>query len=203
MSKATSLSIVARKELNADQQAELSVANKPLLQQYGFPEDLGQNLPQVISAAKSMLEGLGVSGITWPENPTPDDLLELSEQLKNLLGPALVAQLEEEGRIQDSLTRMEDRPFHVAVGSVTAKAKKRLSNTLRDAEHIMLFVINNSEIDLLQVDRAQEEIIRRDKPRHRLSELGLADRCFSADSLTDVVETVREIIRDLRISADS
>lgn len=98
---------------------------------------------------------------------------------------------------------MEDRPFHVAMGSATAKAKKRLSNTLRDAEHIMLFVNNNSEIDLLQVDRVQEEIIRRDKPRHRLSELGLADRCFSADSLTDVVETVREMIRDLRISASS
>lgn len=197
MAKATSFSIMARRETTAEQAAKLSEAGKPALQQYGFPENFAQNMPQVLSAAKAMLEGLGVHGLEWPENPTPDDLLKLSEQIKGVLGPALVAQLEEQDRIQDSSTKSEDRPYQVAIGEATDKAAKRLSNTLRDTEHIMLFVNHRDQIDLLQVDKVQEEIIRRQKPKHRLAELGLSDRCFSADSLLAIVDKVRELTRSL------
>jgi len=197
MAKAASFSIMARRETSAEQTAKLLEAGKPALQQYGFPEDFEQNMPQVLSAAKTMLEGLGVQGLDWPENPTPDDLLKLSERIKGVLGPSLVAQLEEQDRIQDSSTKTEDRPYQVAVGAATDKAAKRLSNTLRDTEHIMLLVNHRDEIDLLQVDKVQEEIIRRQKPKHRLAELGLSDRCFSADSLLAVVDKVRELIRSL------
>jgi len=144
-----------------------------------------------------MLEGLGVHGLDWPENPTPDDLLKLSEQIKGVLGPALVAQLEEQDRIQDSSTKSEDRPYQVAIGEATDKAAKRLSNTLRDTEHIMMFANHRDQIDLLQVDKVQEEIIRLRKPKHRLAELGLSDRCFSADSLLAIVDKVRELTRSL------
>jgi len=192
MAKATSFSIMARRKTSAEQTAKLLDAGKPALQQYGFPEDLEQNMPQVMSAAKAMLEGLGLQGLDWPENPTTDDLLKLSGQVKSVLGPSLVAQVEEQYRIEDSSTRTDDRPYQVAVGAATDKAAKRLSNTLRDTEHIMLFVNHRDEIDLLQVDKVQEEMIRQ-KPKHRLAELGLSDRCFSADSLLAVLDKVREL----------
>ena len=107
-----------------------------------------------------MLEQFGVQGIDWPENPTPGNLLNLSNQIKNFLGVDLVAKLEEENRIQDSSTITEDRPYQVAVGMASDKTKKRLSNTLRDTEHIMTFVNHRNEIDLLQVDNVHEKIIR-------------------------------------------
>jgi hypothetical protein len=198
MARATSFSIMARRKTSAEQTAKLLEAGRPALQQQGFPDDFEQNLPQVLSAAKAMLEGLGVQGLDWPENPTPRDLLELSHQIKGVLGPSLVAQLEEQDRIQDSAIRTEDRPYQVAVGGATDKVTKRLSNTLRDTEHIMLFVNHRDEIDLLQVDKAQEEIIRRQKPKHRVAELGLSDRCFSADSLLAVVDKVREYTLSVR-----
>lgn len=195
MARAASFSIMARRRTSAEQTAKLLEAGKPALHQFGFPEDFEQNLPQFLSAAKAMLEGLGVQGLDWPENPMPDDLLELSQQIKGILGSSLVAQVEEQYRIEDSSTRTEDRPYQVALGTASVKAAKRLSNTLRDTEHIMLFVNHRDEIDLLQVDKVQEEIIRRQKPKHRLAELGLSDRCFSADSLLAVVDRVREFSR--------
>jgi hypothetical protein len=84
------------------------------------------------------------------------------------LGSSVVAQLEEQGRIQDCSTKTEDRPYQVATGEATDKTAKRLSNTLRDIEHIMLFMNHRGEIDLLQVDKVQEVIIKRQKPKHRL-----------------------------------
>lgn len=193
MARAASFSIMARRKMTAEQTAKLLEAGKPELQQHGFPDNFEQDLPQVLSAAKAMLEGLGVQGLDWPKNPRPVDLLELSQQIKDVLGPSLVAQLEDQDRIQDSATRTEDRPYQVAVGGATDKAAKRLSNTLRDTEHMVLFVNHCGEIDLLHVDKVQEEIIRRQKPKHRVAELGLSDRCFSADSLLAVVDKVREL----------
>jgi hypothetical protein len=197
MAKATSFSIMARRETTAERAAKLSEAGKPALQQYGFPENFEKNIPEVLSAAKMMLEGLGVDGLDWPENPTPDDLLKLSQQIRGVLGPDLVAQLEEQHRIEDSTTKSEDRPYQVAIGDATDRVAKRLSNTLRDTEHIMLFVNHRDQIDLLQVDKVQEEIVRRQKPKHRLVDLGLSDRCFSADSLLATVDRVRELARTL------
>lgn len=192
MAKAISFAIMARRETSAEQTAKLSEAGKPALQQFGFPEDFGRNMPQLLSAAKAMLEGLGVQGLDWPENPTPNDLLELSQQIKGTLGSSLVAQLEEQHRIEDSSTRTEDRPYQLALGVASDKAAKRLSNTLRDTEHMMQFVNHQYEIDLLQVDKVQEEMIKQEKPKHRLAALGLSDRCFSGDSLLAVVAKVRE-----------
>ena len=192
MAEATSFSIMARRETSEEQTAKLAEAGKPLLQQYGFPEDFEKNIPQVLAAAKIMLRQFGVQGIDWPENPTPDNLLNVSNEIKNLLDADLVAKLEEESRIQDSSTKTEDRPYQVAAGIATDKTKKKLSNTLRDTEHIMMFINHRGEIDLLQVDNAHEEIIKRSKPKHRLVELGLADRCFSADSLLETVDQVRK-----------
>jgi hypothetical protein len=193
MTKAASHSIMADRETDPEQTAKLLEAGKPILRESGFPDDFERNMPQALSAAKAMLEGFGLRGLDWPDEPTPENLLNLSEQIKNQLGPSLVAQLEEERRIQDSSTKTEDRPYQVAAGIATDKTNKRLSNTLRDIEHIMLFVNWRDVIDLLQVDNVQEKIIRRQNPTHPLAELGLLDRCFSADSLPAVVEKVCEL----------
>ena len=75
-----------------------------------------------------------------------------------------------------------------------ATSAKRLSNTLRDTEHMMFFVRHQNEIDLLQVDKAQHAIINRASPRHRLAELGLAHRCFSADTPLTATTKVRDLM---------
>jgi hypothetical protein len=112
---------------------------------------------------------------------------------KTILGPNLVEQLREDGRIKDSTTSSEDRPFKVAAGKATDKEKKGLSNTLRDTDRMADFVSHADQIDLLQVDQAQEAIIRASKPPHRLAELGWAERCFSIYSLSDAVDKLRRL----------
>jgi len=192
--EATSFSIMARRKSSDEQSEKLLEAGKPLLKQAGFPEDVGQDISQTLAASKAFLEMFGIKDLEWPQNPTPDDLLKLSEQIIGRLDPTLVARIEEKNRIQDSSTITEDRPFRVAVGNASDKTKKRLGNTLRDTEHIMEFINHSEEIDLLQVDSVHEEIIKRAKPIHRLAELGLANRCFSAGSLSEVIEKIRAII---------
>src|SRR5688572_29077616 len=87
MTLATSNSIMARREMNPEQQAELLKANRPVLEQLGFPEDLHQdNLAEVMSAAKGIFDlASGILGrshdVEWPGNPTPADLLTLSERI--------------------------------------------------------------------------------------------------------------------------
>jgi hypothetical protein len=191
--EATSFSIMARRKSSAEQLEKLSEAGKPILKQAGFPEDVGQDISQTLVAAKAFLEMFGIRDLDWPESPTPDDLRKLSEQIIDKLDPTLVSQIEEKNRIQDSSTVTEDRPYQVAAGSASDKTKKRLGNTLRDTEHIITFINHGDEIDLLQVDGVHEEIIKRAKPIHRLAELGLAARCFSADSLITVVDKLTKL----------
>jgi len=192
---ATSNSIVARRDMTPEKIAEYLKASHPLLQKYGFPEDFQKDIAQVISATKGILDSLGMSDqIEWPENPTAADCLDLSEQIKGILDPSEIAILEEHHRIQDSSTQSENRPYQVAIGTASAKSAKSLSNTLRDTEHIILFVQHQNEIDLLQVDKPHHAIINRAQPKHRLAELGLAHRCFCADSLSEAVAKVRHLI---------
>jgi hypothetical protein len=199
MTLATSNSIMARREMTPEQQTELLKANRPVLEQLGFPEDLNQdNLAEVMSAAKGIIDlASGILGcshdVEWPGNPTPADLLTLSERIKGVLDPSDVAYVEEQNRIQDSSTRSEDRPYQVAIGAANPKSAKRLSNTLRDTEHMMFFVQHQNEIDLLQVDKAQHAIINQLSPKHRLAELGLSRRCFCADSLLETVVKLSEL----------
>lgn len=191
MTVATSNSIMARREMNPEQQAKLLKANRPVLDQFGFPEDFQKDQAQVVSAAKGILDMFGLADrIRWPENATPADLLDLSEQIMGILDPSDVAFMKEHNRIQDSTTLTEDRPYQVAIGAAHPTSAKRLSNTLRDTEHMMFFVRHQNEIDLLQVDKAQHANIDRRSPRHRLAELGLAHRCFSADTLSDTAAKV-------------
>jgi hypothetical protein len=195
MTEATSYSIMTRREMSAEQQAEFMKASRSVLAQLGFPEDLEKDKAKTISAAKGILNMIGIADlIPWPENPTPDDMLKLSEQIMDILDPSAIAFVEEHDRIQDSSTYSEDRPYQVATGAATSKNAKRLSNTLRDTEHMMFFVQHQNEIDLLQVDRAQHAMINRSSPSHRLAELGLSHRCFCAESLINTIKKVRQLM---------
>jgi len=195
MARATSYSILARRDLNAAQEITLKEQVVPELAHFGFPKNFEDNKTQVLSAARNMLESFGITGLDWPKAPTPENLWSLHEQLMSMLGESVINDLREQHRIEDSITKSEDRPFQVATGAASNKSKKGLSNTLRDSEHMMAFIKNRSEIDVLQVDTAQERLIRRITPIHRIAELGLADRCFAADSLQAVVDKVR-ILRE-------
>lgn len=195
ITEATSYSIMTRREMSAEHQAELLKASRSVLDQLGFPEDLEKDKEQTISAAKGILNMIGMADlIQWPENPTPDEVSAVSEQIIGILDPSAIAFIEEHNRIQDSSTYSEDRPYQVATGAANPKNAKRLSNTLRDTEHMMFFVQHQNEIDLLQVDRAQHSIINRSSPKHRLAELGLSRRCFCADSLMDTIVKVRQLM---------
>jgi hypothetical protein len=187
---AESLSMTARKETTDEETAELLEGAKPYLQDMGFPQDFGQN---PAGAAATLLSMLNIEGVVWPENPTEQDYERISKQLFGILGPDLVEQLREDGRIKDSTTSSENRPFKVAAGKATEKEKKGLSNTLRDTDRMADFVSHADRIDFLQVDQAQEAIIRDSKPSHRLAELGLAERCFSINSLSDAVDKLRRL----------
>jgi hypothetical protein len=188
---AESLSMMARRETTEEETAELLEGAKPYLRELGLPDDFGQDMTQTMAAFGAMFS---IEGIEWPENPTPEDCKKISEQLFAILGPDLLEQLREDDSIKDSTTKSEDRPFKVAAGKATDKEKKGLSNTLRDTDRMMDFVKHADEIDFLQVDQAQMAIIRDAKPPHRLSELGLAERCFSTSSLADAVNKVQELI---------
>jgi len=193
MTRATSYSILAKRDLNSEQKAMLAKQVVPELARFGFPKDFERDKDEALTAARNMLQAFGIEGIEWPESATPESLFTVYEQLMSFLGDSVVAELHEQSRVQDSITTSEDRPYQVATRTASDKTKKRLSNTLRDSEHMMMFIKHRSEIDALQVDVAQETLIRRVKPRHRVAELGLADRCFAADSLANVVDKVRSL----------
>jgi hypothetical protein len=187
---AESLSMMARRETTDEETAELIEGAKPYLRDIGFPEDFGQD-PGL--AATTLLAMFNIEGVEWPKNPTREDCERISAQIFGILGTDIVEQLREDDQIKDSTTRSEDRPFKVAAGKATDKEKKGLSNTLRDTDRMMDFVSHVDQIDFLQVDHAQQAIISDSKPSHRLAELGLAERCFSINSLSDAVEKLRKL----------
>jgi len=188
---AESLSMMARKAATGEETAELLEGAQPYLQELGFPEDFGKD---PMRAAATLLSMFNIEGVEWPENPTPEDCERISEQLFGILGPDLVEQLREGRRIKDSTTKSEDRPYKVAAGKATDKEKKGLSNTLRDTDRMIDFVNHADQIDFLQVDQAQEALIKASTPPHRLAELGLAERCFSIGSISDAVSKVRALM---------
>ena len=71
----------------------------------------------------------------------------------------------------------------------------RSGPTVRGSEHLGHFLAHRNRIDFLQVDRAQWSELRERSPRHRLAELGLANRCFTAGSLAEVVAAVRRRVQ--------
>lgn len=182
-------------ELTSEQEAELKEAVEQALQRPAFstehhePDDEDF---QMMSFRKEIVDKLrGELNMDWPENPTLGDLLSMSKQL---MDPSVIARAAQQIQIPDGPFEFGDGPYKLMMGSNRYVGPEGPSYEPGDNEHIRLFIQHQDEIDLLQVDLRDQAIIVTAEPKHRLAELGLAERCFSADSLTDTVGKVRELI---------
>jgi hypothetical protein len=203
LTKAHSHSIVARRianeGLDANRLSELEKSMEPFLKENGFslkPEDKEENLKsaqvfteKMINFLKEVIPNPPFSG----ELKFSDDPTENSKMLFGLLNPKDIEAIREENRLHDSVTYSEDRPYKVASGIADDNTETNLGNTLRDTERMKTFILHKDEIDLLQVDKAQMNIITAKSSKHRIADLGLSNRCFSAHSLSEVIETIRRI----------
>lgn len=121
---------------------------------------------------------------------TAENLTDLAKKLKDILGDPVVAKLEQEVQLVNSVLALDDRPMNVATGQSSPIELKKLGNSMRDAIHMRSFVSNTDQIDLLQVDSKQLSLIKRNKPEHFIRKQGLSNRCFSTPDLESTVKYV-------------
>jgi len=182
-------------ELTSEQEAELKEAVERALQQPAFskePQHSDDEAFQVMSLTKQLVDKLGTElNMDWPENPSLGDLLSMSKQL---MDPSVIARAAEQISLPDAPFEFGDGPYKLVMGSNRYVGPEGPSYEPGDNEHIVLFIQHQDEIDLLQVDQPLQAIIDTAEPKHHLARLGLSERCFSADSLTDTVGKVRELI---------
>lgn len=203
MTEASSHSIIARRmvtgRVSPEKMTEIGNSTRPLLDELGVslrPEDKEASLKSVQEFAERMINNLRnvvpegtISGeLKWSGDPMED-----RKMLLGLLNPKHLEAAQESDRLNDSVTHSEGRPYQVAAGIANTSTKRNLAHTLRDSEHMKTFILHKEEIDLLQVDRAQLNLIKRSSPIHRLVELGLSERCFTASSLNDLLQVVRKM----------
>ncbi len=198
--EANSHSIVAHRlangRLSLNQFNELNKAMTPFLDSIGFspkPEDSEENLhvlQDFIERLGNILpEDVGLKGFTLS-----DDLSNDSKRLLDLLDPSVLEEAKESNLLNESTTNSEDRPYQVAAGRAARGIRRRLAHTLRDSQHMKTFVLHNKEIDLLQVERAQFNLINTTNPPHRLVELGLSNRCFTAATIEESVQIIEATV---------
>jgi len=197
LTEADSAAIMARKSLNKERSEEVLRVAKESLKEHGFPDDMQGELRQTIEALKNLIpqDLIPLEGITWPENPTEEDLKELSNQLLSLIDPSALARSQQEDKIKYLATRTDNRPFRVFTGAAKDLESRKLGNTLRDVTRISDFITHKDTIDFLQVDHGQMKLILSPNPTHRPLELELARCCFYARSLFDTVRQLRYLHR--------
>jgi hypothetical protein len=182
-------------ELTSEQEAELKEAVEQALQQPAFSKESQHSDDeafQVMSLTKELVDKLqGELKMDWPVNPTFGDLLSMSKQL---MDPSVIARAAEHIQIPDGPFEFGDGPYKLVMGSNRFVGPEESSYEPGDNQHILLFIQHQDEIDSLQVDQRDKAIIETAEPKHHLAKLGLAERCFSADSLADTVEKVRGLI---------
>lgn len=203
MTEASSHSIIARRiasgRVSPEKMTELEKSMQPFLDGLGVslkPEEQEASLKSVREFAERMMNSLRnvspegtISGeLKWSGDPIEDQ-----KMLLGLLNPKHLEAAQESDRLNDSVTNSEDRPYKVAAGIADSSTKRNLAHTLRDSEHMKTLILHKDEIDLLQVDRAQLNLIKKPRPRHRLVELGLSERCFTASSLYEIPQIIRRM----------
>jgi len=179
-------------ELTPEQEAELKEAVEQALQKPAFSKESHSDDEafQVMSLTKQLVDKLGTElNMDWPKNPTFGDLLSMSKQL---MDPSVIARAAEQIQIPDGPFEFGDGPYKLVMGSNRFVGPEGSGYEPGDNQHTLLFIQHQDEIDLLQVDQRDQAIIKTAEPKHHLAKLGLAERCFSADSLTNTVEKVRE-----------
>ena len=80
----------------------------------------------------------------------------------------------------------------MSIGEASKSELMKLGKTLTDSEHMLMFAVNNSEIDCLQIDIPQFKILK-SNPSHKFIGMGLENRCFTAKSLEEIVQKVTEL----------
>lgn len=205
---AQSLSNMTNKTLSESQDEKLQENLQPFLSFIGFDEKFSdeKNAEALTNFASDLISNLShilpqeqkenLEKIDFSVNKSPENIFNISNQLLNSLGSETVEKLEEERKIIDSSVKLDPRPYKVAVNEASNKEIKNLGNTYRDAEHINLFVTHQDQIDLLQIDSHQKHLVERKKPIHRLNEIDLSNRCFSANNLSEVISIIENREQD-------
>ena len=205
--KAESWSILAQNKYISEKQEKIQESLDPFLSLVGFDKDekyTNEETAQKHLAFQSeMFSDLfsilpenpfgNFENINFAMEPTAENLINLSNEIKVAVGNENINKLEEDKKIIHSVTNSDDRPYKVVVGEASKKEEKNLGNTLRDSNNMSLFVTHQNEIDLLQLDSAQINLIKnKGKELHRLVELNLDNRCFCSNSLKNTVEVIKE-----------
>ncbi len=183
---AHSYAALSRRSNTEEEQKRLLAVTEPLLNDLGFPTDLS-DLDQTIEAALRPLRELGIE---LPKGLRLDDPTILSHQILGMLSDDEIQHIENDNKLKSSSTTSDDRAFKVALGEASDKAKRKLANHLRDTDHMLVFLNHRNSIDFLHIDSNHEKLLKTVKPQHFLIETGLANRCFSADTLSETVEKI-------------
>lgn len=133
-----------------------------------------------------------IKEIDFDREGSIENATNIAQQLFDAIGIENREWLQSHQELKGSITKNEDRPFKVSVGEASKGEIMKLGNTLGDTEHMILFAINKNEIDLLQIDIPQSKILK-NNPSHKLVEMGLHGRCFTATSLEEIVQKVTEL----------
>lgn len=147
-------------------------------------------LPQVDNLPPEMRSK--VKEINFDGEATVENAANIAQQLFDAIGTENREILRSHDELNLSVTKNENRPFKVAVGEASKNEMMKLGNTFGDTEHMILFTFNENEIDFLQIDIPQSKILK-NNPSHKLVEMGLDRRCFTATSLEEIVQKVAEL----------
>ncbi len=168
---------------------EKDYTNEEAAEKYlNFTSDLFSNISGLFSdEQRSIFDEIDFSATT------AENLNKVSQQLLQVIGNENIKKLQEGEKIVHSTTNSDSRPYKVAIGEASTKELKSLGNTYRDSNNMHLFITHQNQIDLLQLDSAQINLMNnKGKELHRLVELKLNTRCFSANSLKKVIEIIKE-----------
>lgn len=211
---AESWSILAKTKRSSEKEEKIQESLVPFLSSIGFEKDKEYSNEEAtekyVNFASEMLSNLSFilsdeqrksfETIDFSSPPSAENLANLSSQLFDVIGNENLKKLKEGENITHSVTNSDDRPYKVLVNEASRKEEKKLGNSLRDSNNMSLFVAHQNEIDLLQIDSAQKnQIENKGKIMHRLVELGLDSRCFSANSLKKVIEAIKERQKELSL----
>ncbi len=212
--QAESRSIIARNKYSSDKQKEIQESLEPFLALVGIEKDTEYTKEETarkhLEFQSEMFSNLfslfsenpleNFERIDFCPEPTIENLMNLSNELKNIIGDENINKLKEDKEINHSVTSSDERPYKVAIGKASQKEEKNLGNTFRDSNNMSLFVTHQNEIDLLQIDSAQiNQIKNKGKKPHRLVELKLNERCFCANSLKNTVEIIKQKKQELSL----
>lgn len=202
---AESYSIIASRELPRAQQEKLNEAILPFAESIGLnkisegddpPEEFLSFINQLFSNVSHVLnqEQTDIfSQIDFNIPVTQENAESIKNQLFNIIGQEDLKWLEEGGRVLNSVTKSDNRPFKVVTEEASPKEIKQLGNTYRDSANMLSFEKNESEIDLLQLDKAQISLLKvTGRNLHRFTEIGLSNRCFCTNSLKSTIEYLKK-----------